>query len=143
MFASLSSLWAHARDAESEAERDAHGLFRRRVKGPTAAEAARADDEATEQLAYERAFGRHGVAFADLRDAPDAVQTLGDDDDVVSGLGRGAKTVGESASKSFASEDDEDDAEDASEETKGSSSIHGSARRFAGGGSTGGSRGGA
>ena len=74
MFAALSSLWAHARDAESEAERDAHELFRRRVKAYRGS--ARADDEATEQLA-ERAFGRHGVAFADLRDAPDAVRRSG------------------------------------------------------------------
>ena len=118
VFASLSSLWAHARDAESEAERDAHELFRRRVKGPTAAETLEADDEATEQLAYERAFGRHGVAFADLRDAPDAVQTLGDDDDVVSGSDAARRQSAKALRSASDSEDDEDDAEDASEETK-------------------------
>ena len=36
VFASLSSLWAHARDAEAEAEREAAELFRSRTKPPTA-----------------------------------------------------------------------------------------------------------
>jgi hypothetical protein len=123
IFASLSSLWAHARDAEAEAERDAHELFRRRVKGPTAAEALEADDEATEAIAYERAFGRHGVAFADLQTAPDAVETLGDDADVDENLKKrnaamkrlareAGEDVGEDDSEDEDDEDDDDDASD-------------------------------
>ena len=122
IFASLSSLWAHARDAEAEAERDAHELFRRRVKGPTAAEALEADDEATEAIAYERAFGRHGAAFADLQNAPDAVETLGDDADVDetlqkrnAAMKRLAREAGEDVGEDD-SEDDED--EDHDDETK-------------------------
>jgi len=35
VFTSLSSLWAHARDAEAEVEREAADLFRSRTKAPT------------------------------------------------------------------------------------------------------------
>jgi midasin len=124
IFASLSSLWAHARDAEAEAERDAHELFRRRVKGPTAAEALEADDEATEAIAYERAFGRHGVAFADLQTAPDAVETLGDDADVDENLKkrnaamkRLAREAGEDVGDDSEDEGDDDDDDETKAQT--------------------------
>ena len=80
VFASLSSLWAHARDAEAEAEREAAELFRSRTKPPTAAETLEGDDDKTEEEAYRRAFGDHGAMFEDLQRAPDAVMELGDDE---------------------------------------------------------------
>ena len=82
IFTSLSSLWAHSRDAELEAEHDANSLFSKRVKGPTSVETLEGDDEVSEELAYERAFGRHGVLFEDLQAAPGGVLELKDDDDV-------------------------------------------------------------
>ena len=104
VFASLSSLWAHARDAEAEAEREAAELFRSRTKPPTAAETLEGDDEKTEEEAFRRAFGDHGTMFEDLQRAPDAVMELGDDE----GEEGGPRTDGEEKNDSDTESDDEE-----------------------------------
>ena len=104
VFASLSSLWAHARDAEAEAEREAAELFRSRTKPPTAAETLEGDDEKTEEEAFRRAFGDHGTIFEDLQRAPDAVMELGDDE----GEEGGPRTDGEQKNDSDSESDDEE-----------------------------------
>ena len=112
IFTSLSSLWAHSRDAEAEATAEAHALFKTRTKGATAAETLEGDDEVSEELAYERAFGRHAEMFADLQIAPDGVEQLGDDDDVNDELIKKKALRKALRSGTGGDSDDDDDSDD-------------------------------
>ena len=116
VFASLSSLWAHARDAEAEAEREAAELFRSRTKPPTAAETLEGDDDKTEEEAYRRAFGDHGAMFEDLQRAPDAVMELGDDE----GEEGKPKLDGVPRADADSDRDDDDDDDERTDEEKAS-----------------------
>mgnify|MGYP004058777205 CR=1 FL=1 len=80
VFASLASLWAHARDAEAEREKEAGELFRARTRPPGALETLEGDDPKTEEAAYRRAFGDFGAAFRDLQAPPGEQAPLGDDE---------------------------------------------------------------
>ena len=80
VFASLASLWAHARDAEAEREKEAGELFRARTRPPGALETLEGDDPKTEEAAYRRAFGDFGAAFRDLQAPPGEQARLGDDE---------------------------------------------------------------
>ena len=115
IFTSLSSLWAHSRDAEVEATAEAHALFKTRTKGATAAETLEGDDEVSEELAYERAFGRHAEMFADLQIAPDGVEQLGDDDDVNDELIKKKALRKALRSGTGGDSDDDDDSDDDNE----------------------------
>ena len=116
VFASLSSLWAHARDAEAEAEREAAELFRSRTKPPTAAETLEGDDDKTEEEAFRRAFGDHGAMFEDLQRAPDAVMELGDDE----GEEGKPKLDGAPRADQDSDRDDDDDDDERTDEERAS-----------------------